>query len=318
MDRAHINPQMIRYIERLVAGDQILSNAKEGKLQLVTAVISTQKDLVNEKPPYRRHYLAHLLASMGRLDMFKAINDISKFRLDLMVDNKSISQIARENNHPEFADFVEHLQASASPPHTAAAATGSSAPAHHAGQPQYSPGFHDDISISIIPAGMSFVTGTFPGSSGHSSSAYHPHPGHNDHFATHSMFHGHNPAPPAASIPVATTSGASGDASDTSVFQTMTEDEQTAYESTVESSLKKLPGSNLLASITCCITKSIFRDPGKPSPDRLFTDHRMKWNTSMFQCLPLMVSLTSVRLLRNGLRLRRVVQRPIKNCPISI
>lgn len=275
MDRAHINPQMIRYIERLVAGDQILGNAKEGKLQLVTQVISTQKDLVNEKPPYRRHYLAHLLASMGRLDMFKAVNDISKFRLDLLVDNKSISQIARENNHPEFAEFVETLQATASPL-PSGAATGSSASAHHSGQPQYSPGFHDDISISIIPAGMSFGTASFPASSGHSSSAYHHNAGHNAHFASHSMFHGHNPAPPPTPVPATTTSGASGDASDTSIFQTMTEDEQTAYESAVESSLKKLPGPNLLASITCCITKSIFRDPGKESPNLLFNDHRIR------------------------------------------
>ena len=264
MDRSHVNPQMIRYIERLVAGDQILSNAREGKLQLITQVISNQKDLVNEKPPYRHHYLAHVLASMGRLDMFKAINEISKFRLDLTVKNKSISQVARENNHQEFAEFVEHLQATAPPPPPTT--TGSTASAHPSGPPQYSPGFHDDISISIIPANTNFATLVFPTSTVYPSSNHHHHhlhhASHTDSFAAHSMYQGHTLAPQSASHSTPANHNAGGGASATPMVPSITEEEQAAYETTIASNVNKFTGQHLLATITCCITKAILRDPG--------------------------------------------------------
>jgi len=95
-ERAHIHPQMLRRVERLVAIDQLLNNAKDGKWELVRQFLRQQPDIINEKPPYKKYYLAHYLALTGQLDMFKDLSTICEFKLDLVADNKTINQIARK------------------------------------------------------------------------------------------------------------------------------------------------------------------------------------------------------------------------------
>ena len=108
-ERAHVYPQMTHYVERLVALDQLLHNAKDGKWALVRQFLQQKPGLVNEKPPHKKIYLIHQLAATGQLEIFQELRQICPFKLNLVVDGKTISQIARENNHEDFAAFVESL-----------------------------------------------------------------------------------------------------------------------------------------------------------------------------------------------------------------
>jgi hypothetical protein len=149
---------------------------------------------VNEKPPYRRFYLAHHLAYMGELNIFKNLSDICQFKLDLLVDNKTIDQIARENNHIEFAEYIERLIANNNDNPTTM-----STPSYQNDTTQQEEP-NDDDNESVI--------------------------------------------------------------SESTVSQ-MNDEQIDDYEKTVTNNLKQISEENLLNAITCCITKSSLRDPGK-------------------------------------------------------
>jgi hypothetical protein len=278
-ERAHIHPSMIRRIERLVAVDQLLNNAKDNKWELVRQFIRQQPDIVNEKPPYRRYYLAHYLASLGELKMFKELSTICQFKVDLLADNKTVSQVARENNKIEFAEFVESLPSESDQNHNSDQATAAPYPLY---QPQYSPGFYDDPGITIIPTNLNLNTLFLPANNASSFSGQphhhqpHPHAAYADnvsnvdlHFATHSLYQGQYPG----TMTMPTTHSIQEDDEDNGNEESvqpksnapqMTDEEQTAYENTVISNIQKMSQQNLLNSITCCITKSILHDPGNP------------------------------------------------------
>ncbi|CAF3827082.1 unnamed protein product, partial [Rotaria sp. Silwood1] len=215
-ERAHIHPGMLRHIERLVSIDQLLTNAKERKWELVKQTITIQPDIVNEKPPYRRFYLAHHLAFVGELNIFKELSKICKFKLDLLAGNKTVAQIAREHNKIAFAEYVESLQ-----PQTQTNETNDDtnddeqSSTDMPGVKHYSPGFYDDPCISFIPANLN-LNNIFP-LSNHSSSysnnynhyqqhTTHSHPSvtNDHHFATHSLYQGENPTAMATPTPKTT------------------------------------------------------------------------------------------------------------------
>ncbi|CAF0714205.1 unnamed protein product [Adineta steineri] len=274
-ERAHIHPQMMRRIERLVAVDQLLNNAKDRKWELVKQCISLQPDIVNEKPPYRRFYLAHHLAFVGELDIFKDLSTICHFKLDLVADNKTISQVAREHNRIEFAEYIDNLtkesdETTASNTHEASATHSSGA--HSTGTHNYSPAFYDDPCISFIPANINVAnlflptndTLSYPG--GHHSMNTNHVENIDNGYATHSLYHG-----PHTTLPTTMIHGSTFE-EDEEVTATkpvqpkpsvpeMTDDEQKDYEKTVISNVQKMSQQNLLNSITCCITKEILRDP---------------------------------------------------------
>ncbi|CAF1204336.1 unnamed protein product [Adineta ricciae] len=279
-DRAHIHPQMIRRIERLVAVDQLLNNAKERKWELVKQFITMQPDIVNEKPPYRRFYLAHHLACVGELDVFKDLSTVCHFRLDLLADNKTISQVARENNQLPFAEYIENLEAN--PPETAPDSTTDTVPHHATGTThQYSPNFYDDAVISFIPANINVTTMfpptsdelSYPGAHHHTFHNEHHHTSHNEHHhAFHNEHHhtSHNEHHHTSTSVEETDGNASHIHPQTSTATSvkpkptapqMTDDEQAAYEKTVINNIQKMSQENLLNSITCCITKAILHDP---------------------------------------------------------
>ncbi|CAF2830405.1 unnamed protein product [Rotaria sp. Silwood2] len=209
-ERAHIHPGMLRHIERLVAIDQLLSNAKDRKWELVKQCITIQPDIVNEKPPYRRFYLAHHLAFVGELNVFKDLTKICHFKLDLLVGNKTVAQVAREHNKIAFAEYVESLQTE-----TTEDTTDDESLTDSSGKPHYSPGFYDDPCISFIPANLN-LNNIFPLSNNSStfSNNYHhyPHPathnhhnaGNDHHFATHSLYQGENPTAMPTPMPMPT------------------------------------------------------------------------------------------------------------------
>jgi len=283
-ERAHVHPQMLRRIERLVAVDQLLNNAKDRKWELVKQCIQLQPDIVNEKPPYRRFYLAHHLAYVGELEMFKELSKHCHFKLDLLAENKTISQIAREHNHIAFAEYIDSLTNQTD--ETTEDDTEHTTPPYPTDPPHFSPGFYHDPGISFIPANIN-LNNIFPittGASSYSSNHHHyhtiydNHQAHTDHhFATHSLYHGQNPTMMITTMPVASveqntiqeeeTDDSNHDKQKKSVepkssIPQMTDEEQIAYEQKIMANIQKMSQQNLLNSITCCITKSILHDPG--------------------------------------------------------
>jgi len=281
-DRAHIHPQMLRRIERLVAVDQLLNNAKDRKWELVKQCISLQPDIVNEKPPYRRFYLAHHLAYVGELNMFKELSKHCHFKLDLLAENKTISQIAREHNQIAFAEYVDSL--TNQPNETTENDTEDTLPTHPpGGGHHYSPGFYEDPGMSFIPANFN-VNDLFPPTTSTSSyfNNHLPYPSthgsshaHTDHyFVTHSLYQNQNPT--TMTMPTANVEQniiQEEEEFDNNVNQNksvkpksdkpqMTDEEQADYEKTVIGNIQKMSQQNLLNSITCCITKAILHDPG--------------------------------------------------------
>jgi hypothetical protein len=281
-ERAHVNPQMLRRVERLVAIDQLLNNAKDGKWELVRQFLRQQPDIINEKPPYRKYYLAHYLALTGQLDMFKDLSNICEFKLDLIADDKTIDQIARENNHIEFAEHIENLHLTTNEPiehnhdddddnnnNNNTTENDSSLP-YPTTQPFFSQGFYDDPGIMIFSINPTSMGNMFPpqddslGFPGH-----HHHTSDDFHFATHSLFQGENPM-----MTIFTTeshqNGANNDnehemnkkSKSNALPPPMTEEEQVLYEKTVMENIKKFSADSLLNAVTCCITKAILRDPG--------------------------------------------------------
>lgn len=290
-ERAHVHPQMIRHIERYVFCDMLLNNAQEEKWSAVKHSIQQKPDLVNEKPPYRREYLVHHLAAKGRLKEFKELNEIVQLKLDVLADGKTPSQLARENGHQEFADYLDTLpppgatggadsttgDAAPSFSSPADASSSSAAGPHSSGHSKYSPGFYDDISISIMPVGGTFTTLTGIGYHGpdyHSHSLHGPplsHSAHSAHTGSSPIHH----SGWGASGYGGGASGGGGSAyhgksgakkpSLAATKSTLSEDEQTKYEKTISANAAKVTGSQLLDSMTCPITKQLLRDPGTSS-----------------------------------------------------
>jgi hypothetical protein len=262
-ERAHVCPQMLRCIERLVAIDQLLNNARDGKWQFVKQFLRQQADIVNEKPPYRKYYLAHFLASTGQLDMFKDLSNLSEFKLDLIADNKTINQVARENNHIEFAEYIENLcpninQIAENHNQTVVASANVSNSAIQS--PSFSHGFHDDPGIMIFSLNPNSFGSMFlsPTDSLSSSSHHHHHPlSHGHSFATHSVFQGQH------STNSHQNNQGNNKTSKVNLPPSMTDEQQADYEKTVMENIKKFSADNLQNAITCCITKGILRDPGK-------------------------------------------------------
>jgi hypothetical protein len=277
-ERAHVHPQMLRRIERLVAIDQLLNNAKDGKWELVRQFLRQQPDIINEKPPYRKLFLAHYLASTGQLEMFKDLSDICAFKLDLIADDKTINQMARENNHLEFAEHIENLQSTIQETTENHLHDDDDDTTEHNSdlpypttQPFFSPGFHDDPGIMIFSINPTSIGNmflpqdealTFP------NHHHHHHTSNDLHYATHSLFQGHTPTN--MTMFATNSQHHSGDGEHethqkpkSNAPPPMTDEEQAIYEKTVAENVKKFPADNLLNAITCCITKGILRDPGK-------------------------------------------------------
>ena len=280
--RAHVNGPMIRRIEQLVATDQILANARAKRWEQIKQIARQQPNLMNEKGPHQPHYLAHVLASMGELQAFQELHAIAPFRLDRKAGDKTIAQVARENDHNEFADYVEGLGEQ----------DDEETSAHATGHTHFSPGFYDDVSISLMPANpdMSHLFSTTHGGGSshygrggggaaggghhhpHYSSHGHSHAAYTPSYSSHHSHEGHAAHGASASKPA------------------FTAEQDAAYEQMVSHNATITSTQTFLPSLTCSITKAILRDPGKPfALFRLEVRHaiprRIPWERSLYSCI---------------------------------
>ena len=257
-ERAHVHPQMTHYVERLVALDQLLHNARENKWGLVRQFLQQKPEMVNEKPPYKKTYLVHYLAATGQLNIFQELQQFCPFKLNLLVEEKTISEIARDNNHEEFAEYIESLPVESAEAEAETAAAAAAAASAATDQMHFSHTFHDDPGITIFsgnPSSLAHMILTQGGLAPHSYVPF------DLHLVTHNLFD--------ESVPLAAggysenaVQGASAQATNQQPKPSMTLEEQAEYEKQITDNIKQFSSESLLSAITCSITKSIMRDPG--------------------------------------------------------
>lgn len=230
-ERAHIHPDMMHYVERIVALDQLLINTKEGHWHLVVQSLRQKPSMVNEKPPHRRYNLPFYLAVNGLVDRFRELIDFCQFKFNLTVDGKKIHEIARDHAQIDFADYVQSicpdindLPGEADTPVLPHESTDSS----DSGSPF--PGNPGAILFSLLSSSIGDLL--------HPTIITMPHDGEGEH-----------------QIP--TTAAASA-----IVKPEISIEEQAIYDKMISENAKQLSGSFCLQMLTCSITKSIMRDPG--------------------------------------------------------
>jgi hypothetical protein len=102
-------PDMTKRVQQLVKLDEMLSYAYDCVWDRCYEIAKENPSFVNEKPPYRRFYLIHHMACANAIEQFERFKQIKdcKFDLNLQADQKKINVIAREQNRPEFAAYME-------------------------------------------------------------------------------------------------------------------------------------------------------------------------------------------------------------------
>ena len=253
VERSQMAPQMLYYINQLVECEEMLKNAKLRKWNEVKQAITSNKEIANEKPPYQDYFLIHYLAADGRLDVLKQIQEITIIKLQPTAQNKTAVQIANENNHNEFAEYLATLPAAA--PSSEAASTSSSSLPSASAMPHHSPAFYSDLSISFLPSNLDPEAIVWPNMGGSSSFGHHHH--HHQYDAS-----SYNPTP-------SSSSGGHGASSHPKPAKpqpklpSTTPEEDAAYEKTIISNIEKLSGSEIVSLIMCPITKQVIRSPGQ-------------------------------------------------------
>ncbi|CAF1252150.1 unnamed protein product [Rotaria sordida] len=102
-------PDMKNRIQQLIKLDEMLNYAKDCEWNKCYEIIKENPSFVNEKPPYRRYYLIHHMACANAIEQFERFKEIKNciFNLNLRADRKKINIIAREEDQPKFADYIE-------------------------------------------------------------------------------------------------------------------------------------------------------------------------------------------------------------------
>lgn len=100
-------------ISTLFRLDKFVDYAKRGQIDQCIKMLEQDEDLVNQKPPYRRYYLIHHLAYDSNRDGFDRIRQACQSTpMDLTLltnDEKTASEVALEQNHQDFANYLESL-----------------------------------------------------------------------------------------------------------------------------------------------------------------------------------------------------------------
>lgn len=102
-------PEVKARIQKLIKLDTMLTDAKVGNWAQCYELVKQNPTFANEKPPYRGFYLIHHMAYVGALDQLKCFQEIPncRFQVTLRAFGKTAPTIARENSHPQFAEYLE-------------------------------------------------------------------------------------------------------------------------------------------------------------------------------------------------------------------
>ncbi|CAF0986205.1 unnamed protein product [Didymodactylos carnosus] len=106
--------QMIyKRIKELNELDKFVEYAKHNQTdQCKQMLIQTDMDLANMKPPYRKYYLIHHLAYANNRREFDELRNLGTCHFNMLLltsDNKTAAEVAFENHHQDFGNYLESL-----------------------------------------------------------------------------------------------------------------------------------------------------------------------------------------------------------------
>jgi hypothetical protein len=102
--------KLYKRIQSLVQMDKFVEHAKINEINECKKMLELDRDLVNQKPPYRKYYLIHHLAYANNKDAFDQLQSMCQFDMTLLTnDQKTASEVAIEQNHTRFAHYLESL-----------------------------------------------------------------------------------------------------------------------------------------------------------------------------------------------------------------
>lgn len=102
--------ELYKTINRLDTLDRFVNYAKNSQLNECRKMLLQDPDLANLKPPYRKFFLIHHLAFDNKRSDFDQLSKECDFNMELLTnDKKTASEVALEENHKEFADYLESL-----------------------------------------------------------------------------------------------------------------------------------------------------------------------------------------------------------------
>ncbi|CAM4746651.1 unnamed protein product [Rotaria magnacalcarata] len=97
-------------INRLVILDKFVGHGKHKQIRDCRNMLLQEPDLINLKPPYRKFFLIHHLAFDNSRDAFDQLRESGVMNMTLLTnDQQTASEIALEQNHKEFAAYLESL-----------------------------------------------------------------------------------------------------------------------------------------------------------------------------------------------------------------
>jgi hypothetical protein len=108
--KSNDHKKLYQRIQSLVLMDKFVEYAKLNEIGECKKMLELDRDLVNQKPPYRKYYLIHHLAYANNKDAFDQFQKICTFDMTLLTnDQKTASEVALEQNHTRFAHYLENL-----------------------------------------------------------------------------------------------------------------------------------------------------------------------------------------------------------------
>ncbi|UJR31652.1 hypothetical protein I4U23_019133 [Adineta vaga] len=108
--KSNDHKKLFKTIDRLVQMDKFVEYGKNNQTDECKKMLQTDEHLANQKPPYRKYYLIHHLAYANNRHAFDQLRQVCRFDLKLLTnDNKTASEVAFENNHRDFAQYLESL-----------------------------------------------------------------------------------------------------------------------------------------------------------------------------------------------------------------
>ncbi|CAF1570835.1 unnamed protein product [Didymodactylos carnosus] len=100
-------------IKELNELDKFVEYAKHNQTdQCKQMLIQTDIDLANMKPPYRKYYLIHHLAYANNRREFDELRNLGTCHFNMLLltsDNKTAAEVAFENHHKDFGNYLESL-----------------------------------------------------------------------------------------------------------------------------------------------------------------------------------------------------------------
>jgi len=108
--KSNNHKKLYQTIDRLVQMDKFVEYAKSNRTNECKKMLEIDEDLANQKPPYRKFYLIHHLAYANNREAFDQLRSLCHFNMKLLTSGqKTASEVAFEENHKDFAQYLESL-----------------------------------------------------------------------------------------------------------------------------------------------------------------------------------------------------------------